>query len=157
MVVEGQKELRFTRAGQAVLFGCLGAVFVGVAVTLLATGWYRAENPELPSGLWALPCLGLAVGLFWLARHLTVHAYVLLTPLGVEIFPFFRPAQGMQMVGWGEIVDAEVSEDGRWMTLHYNKEKTAGVHLSLRPIRREARGLLVKAVRGRVEERGGRG
>ncbi len=150
MVAEGQKELRFTRSGQAVLFGCLGAIFVGVAVTLIATGVHRGENPELPSPLWALPCLVIAVGLFWVARHLAVHAYVLFTPLGVEIFPFFRPAQGMQLVSWGEIVELELADDGKRVTFHYNKEKTAGLHLSLRPIRKEARELFVAAVKGRA-------
>ena len=48
MLSEPHKELRFTRSGQAVGFCVGGAVFAGIAVTLLATGYYRDVNPALP-------------------------------------------------------------------------------------------------------------
>ncbi len=150
MVSEPQKELRFTRSGQALGFCVGGAVFVGIGVTLLATGIYRDINPGLPHPAWALPCFLLALAGFWTARHLTRHAYLILTPLGLEIFPFFRPGQGMQMVMWQEIAAAEVDEKQKWITLHFNQERTAGMHLSLGPIRRKLRGLLSRAVLGRV-------
>ena len=128
--------------------GMVGAVAAGVGVTLVATSFYREMNPGVPHGLWAVPCFvvcGLAV---WLARHLASHAYLILTPLGLEIFPFFRPAKAMQLVLWQEIVGAETNE--RWLTLHFNGEKTAGLHLSMRPIVKKRRELLAKAVLGRV-------
>ncbi len=149
MVAEPQKELRFTRSGQAALFCVLGAVFVGIAVTFLATGIYRPTNPELPHPAWAAPCFVLAVGAFWLARHLTRHAYLILTPMGLEIFPFYRPAKGMQMVLWQEI--SGVDADKNWLSLHFNNEKTVGMHLSMGPVRKKLRPLLVKAVTGRVK------
>ncbi len=148
MVAEPQKELRFTRSGQAVVFCVLGAAFVGIGVTILATGIYRDTNPELPSSLWAVPCFGVAVAAFWLARHLTKHAFLILTPMGLEIFPLFRPAGGMQMVMWQEVAAAEVK--GKWLTLHFNLEKTSGMHISMGPVRRKIRDLLAKAVLGRV-------
>ena len=151
MVAEPHKELRFTRSGQAVGFFVVGAVFCGVAVTLIATGVYRPENPELPHPAWAVPCLVLAVCSFILASRLTKHAYLILTPIGLEIFPFFRPAKGMQMVFWQEISAAEIDERGKWLTLHFNNERTAGIHLSLSPVRKKLRNLLAKAVRGRVK------
>lgn len=148
MVNEPQKELRFTRSGQAVGFCVAGAVMFGIAVTLAATGYYRAINPAVPHPAWAVPFGAGAFGFFALARHLTKHAYLILTPLGLEVFPFFRPAQGMQMVMWQEIAEAEVVETR--LTLHFNEEKTAGMHLSLRPVGRKSRSLLAKAVLGRV-------
>ena len=151
MVAEPQKELRFTRSGQAVAFFVAGAVLCGMAVTLLATAYYRATNPELPHPAWAAPCIVLAVVALVIARHLTKHAYLILTPMGLEIFPFFRPASGMQVVFWQEISDAEIDPDGKWLTLHYNDEKTAGMHLSLSPVRKKLRSLLAKAVLGRVQ------
>jgi hypothetical protein len=151
MVAEPHKELRFTRSGQAVVFFVAGAVFCGVAVTLIATGVYRPENPELPHPAWAVPCLVLAVCTFILASRLTKHAYLILTPIGLEIFPFFRPAKGMQMVFWQEISAAKIDERGKWLTLHFNNERTAGIHLSLSPVRKKLRNLLAKAVRGRVK------
>lgn len=151
MVAEPQKELRFTRSGQAVGFCVAGAVLCGVAVTLIATGVYRPENPELPHPAWAVPCLVLALCAFFLASRLTKHAYLILTPMGLEIFPFFRPAKGMQMVFWQEISAAEIDERGKWLTLHFNDERTAGMHLSLSPVRKKLRELLAKAVLGRVK------
>ena len=151
MVSEPQKELRFTRSGQGLTFCIVGAVFVGIGVIVLATGLYRDINPELPHPAWSLLSFLLAAVAFWIARHLTRHAYLILTPLGFEIFPFFRPAQGMQLVMWQQVAAAEFDEKRRWMTLHYNDERTAGIHLSLRPIRRKLRELLITAVLGRVK------
>ena len=150
MVSEPQKELRFTRSGQAVIFSVLGAVFVGIGVTILATGIYREINPELPHPAWALLCFWLAGCSLWLAWHLTKHAYLILTPLGLEIFPFYRPAQGMRLITWQEILAADIDEKEKWLTLHFNEEKSAGMHLSLSPVRRNLRALLAKAVLGRV-------
>ncbi len=119
-------------------------------MTLVATGIYRETNPELPHPAWAIPCVAIASGAFWLARHLAKHAYLILTPMGLEIFPFFRPAKGMQTVMWQEIAAVDVEE--KWLTLHFNEEKTAGMHLSLGPVRKSLRELLVRAVTGRVEK-----
>lgn len=152
MVAEPQKELRFTRSGQAVCFCVIGAVLCGVAVTLMATGVYRPAHPELPHPAWALPCLLVALGAFLLAHRLTKHAYLILTPMGLEIFPFFRPAKGMQMVFWQEIHAAEIDARGKWLTLHFNEERTAGMHLSLLPVQKKLRDLLGKAVLGRVKQ-----
>ena len=151
MVAEPQKELRFTRSGQAAGFCVAGAVMTGIGVTLLATGVYRSVNPELPHPAWAAPCLVLALCAFLLARSITKHAYLILTPMGLEIFPFFRPAKRMQMVFWQEISDAEIDERGKWLTLHFNDQRTAGMHLSLSPVRKNLRELLAKAVLGRVK------
>lgn len=152
MVSEPQKELRFTRSGQAVKFCVLGAVFVGIGVTLVATGIYREINPDLPHPAWAVPCFIVAAAAFWLAVHLAKHAYLILTPMGLEIFPFFRPSKGMQLVIWQEISAAELDAGVTRLTLHFNAEKTAGMHLSLRPIRRKLRGLLAKAITGRASK-----
>ncbi len=153
MVSEPEKELRFTRSGQAVGFGVLGAILMGAAVTFVATGVYRSEHPELPDPLWALPCIVIALFCFWLTRHLAKHAYVILTPLGLEIFPFFFPSKNLRLVLWQEIVAAEISDDEKWLTLHFNEEKSSGLHLSLKPMDRKFRSLLAKAVLGRVSRR----
>ena len=152
MVSEPQKELRFTRSGQAVVFCVLGAVLVGMGVTLAATGYYKDINPAVPHPAWALPCFALAGGMFWLATHLAKHAYLIFTPMGLEIFPFFRPSQGMQMVMWQEISAAELDRKTTRLTLHYNTARTAGMHLSLRPIRKNLRPLLANAIEGRTNQ-----
>jgi hypothetical protein len=145
-----EKELRFTRSGQAVVFWLLAAVFAAVAVTLCSTSLYRDINPALPHPAWGLLPLFLAVAFTRLAVGLTRHAYLILTPLGIEIFPFFRPARGMRLLTWQEVAAAEADESCTLLTLHHNPEKTSGVRLSLKPIRADRRELLVKAVTGRV-------
>jgi hypothetical protein len=145
-----EKELRFTRAGQATVFWLGAAVLTSIGITLLATAIYRDINENIPHPAWALLPLGLALLLARMAAKLTRHAYLILTPLGIEIFPFFRPAEGMRLVTWQEIELAEVNERTTLLTLHHDAEKTAGIHLSLTPIRKDRRSLLAKAVIGRV-------
>lgn len=145
-----EKELRFTRSGQAVIFWMAAAVLVACGVTMLATGYYRDVNPEM----WLLVSAGMTFAFAGLmvqtAVRLTRHAYLILTPLGIEIFPFFRPADGMRLVMWQEIQGAEVDEGMKRLTLHHDVERTSGIYLSLAPIREDRRRLLAKAVIGRV-------
>ncbi len=145
-----EKELRFTRSGQAALFWMASAMLAAVGVTLLATAIYRDTNPELLHPLWALIPLGLSVGLGRIAVSLTRHAYLILTPLGLEIFPFFRPAAGMQLVMWQELDHSSANEKLTRLTLHRDAAETSGIHLSLRPICRDRRTLLAKAISGRL-------
>lgn len=143
-------ELRFTRSRQAVMFWIVSAVFATVAITLGATSFYRDSNPQLPHPAWMLVPLALAVMAARLAVHLTRHAYLILTPLGIEIFPFFRPAAAMRLVVWQEVAAAGVNTRTTVLTLHHDTAKTSGIHLSLKPIRADRRRLLVRAVIGRV-------
>ena len=145
-----EKELRFTRSGQASSFWVCAAVLAAVSITLLATAIYRDINPRLPHPAWALVPLILASGMVRLAIGLTRHAYLILTPLGIEIFPFFRPSAGMRLVLWQEVNHAEVDEKLTRLTLHHDAEKSSGIHLSLTPIRADRRTLLAKAVIGRL-------
>jgi len=145
-----EKELRFTRSGQATLFWLAAAVLAMVGITMLATAYYRDINPQLPHPAWAIAPLGLALLLGRMATSLTRHAYLILTPMGIEIFPFLRPAQGMRMVLWQEIDHAEIDEKSTRLTLHHDAAKTSGIHLSLTPIRADRRPLLAKAILGRL-------
>ncbi len=145
-----EKELRFTRSGQAPVFWLISAVSAAVAVTIGATSIYRDINPELPHPAWLLVPLALALVAGRLAAGLTRHAYLILTPLGIEIFPLFRPASGMRLVVWQEIHSAEVDERAGRLTLHHDAERSSGIHLSLKPVRADRRELLAKAVLGRV-------
>ncbi|RPJ32426.1 MAG: hypothetical protein EHM17_13320 [Verrucomicrobiaceae bacterium] len=145
-----EKELRFTRSGQAVIFWLAAAVCAAVALTLAATALYRGINPQLPHPAWALIPLAAALAAGRLAWRMIRHAYLILTPLGIEIFPFLRPAQGMQLVTWQEIHAVEVDAAHTRLTLHHDAGKTSGIHISLRPLRADRRALLAKAVQGRV-------
>lgn len=145
-----EKELRFTRSGQAAWFWVAAAVLIATAVTLLASSIYRDITPELPHPVWALLPLAFAALTARMAIQLTRHAYLILTPLGIEIFPFFRPASGMRLVIWQEIDHAAVNPAITRLTLHHDASESSGIHLSLTPIRRDRRSLLAKAVLGRL-------
>lgn len=149
-----EKELRFTRSGQASVFWVLAAVLAAVAITLLATAIYRDVNPAIPHPAWALMPIAFSAFMARTAVKLTRHAYLILTPLGIEIFPFFRPADGMRLVAWQEVGAAEVDENLTRLTLHHDAAKTSGIHLSLKPIRADRRSLLAKAVLGRLSPPG---
>jgi hypothetical protein len=145
-----EKELRFTRSGQAAAFWLAAAICAAIAITLLATSIYRDINPQLPHPAWAALPAALAALLARLAIRLTRHAYLILSPLGIEIFPFFRPSDGMRLVAWQELDSAEMNAQATRLTLHHNPEKSSGIHLSLRPIRADRRCLLAKAIIGRI-------
>lgn len=145
-----EKELRFTRSGQAPVFWVAAAVLAGIAITLTTCGLYRMQNPDLPHPAWAALPLLLAVAATRTAVRLTRHAYLILTPLGIEIFPFFQPETSMRLIAWSEIHTAEVDGNLTLLTLHHDAAKSSGIHLSLKPIRSDKLPLLVQALAGRI-------
>ncbi len=145
-----EQELRFTRAAQAVPFWLAAAVLAACSVTLLATASCRDINPSLPHAWWSLLPLAAAMTLLRIAYRMTRHAYLILTPMGIEIFPWFRLAAGMRVVFWQEIAAVEVDPAATRLTLHFDEARTSGIHLSLRPVPRGARPLLLQAVMQRV-------
>lgn len=145
-----EQELRFTRSGQAGIFWVAAAVLAAAGILFLVVLFYRGIQPHLVFSAWAALPLALAIWLGRLAVRLTRHAYLILTPLGIEIFPFFRPAEGMRLVLWQEIHHAELDATHSRLTLHHDAAATSGIHLSLTPIRADRRDLLAKAVLGRL-------
>lgn len=145
------KELRFTRSRQAVTFVIAGVLFLCPAGGLLALWLWRVNGPL--SLWWALLPIIAAWACLRLAVQLTRHAFLLLSPLGIEIFPFWRPAQNMQLFSWAEIQHAEVSDDASLLTLTLAGYDDAKVIISLDPIKLSARPLLRKAVEGVIERR----
>lgn len=148
-VAAPEKELRFTRSGQAVIFWVTGAAcFMPLTIWLVIASYFSFRNPFLPHPAWAIvPAIlgGIAI---YFAIQLTRHAYLIFTPLGIEIFPLFFPGKNMQLLWWHEIVDADVTS-GK-LTLHFTKEKTSGIQLSLAPIEKSRRPLVERAIAGRL-------
>lgn len=146
-----EKELRFTRARQAQVFWIAGVALLCVAAGLFILWWKRLDHPP---AWWTgvLPLL-LSAGSFWLAARLTRHAYLLLSPVGIEIFPFIKPAQNFQLVTWAEIAEARVDEARNLLVIRYAGMKDAGVILTLDPMTPAARDLLKRAIDGVMEKR----
>lgn len=152
-----EKELRFTRSGQASAFWLLAIACFAIALVIWTAASGRITEPWRIHSVWAaIPLVGT-----WLAARtalrMTRHAYLILTPLGIEIFPFFRPAAGMRLIAWSEIAAADIDGDHRVLSLHYNDDCTAGVHLSLAPIKPALRPLLAKAIVQRLSQPDGPG
>ncbi|HCC21717.1 MAG TPA: hypothetical protein DEP88_10775 [Verrucomicrobiales bacterium] len=155
-LAEPEKELRFTRAAQAPLFFGLSVVFLimTLAVFILSTQDWGMGGPILDGWLW-LCLLGLLL-CYWMIRlgvRCTRNAYIIFSPLGVEIFPFFGAKENLQVIYWTQVADAEVTADAKNLVLHFTEEKKSGVVASLKPISERRRHLLEEAVLGVMENR----
>lgn len=147
MVANPEKEIRFTRAGQSRLWFIfagvqLAAMLIGVAFAHVP-GDYGA--PVLKEYWWTL--IPLSIGLLLCVRvgwHCMRHAYLIFSPIGVEIFPFRKPEENLDVVMWSEIDHLELR--GNFLFLHYNSAETAGKAISIKPIPRQKRALLVALV-----------
>ena len=151
-VAHPEKELRFTRSRQAVTFLAAGmaAFFLACLVFLTAipvTGKAGGQAASLHSAWWAVPALLPAALCFWVFVHCTRHAYIILTPLGIELFPFWLPARNMQVIYWPEIKAAAVSGDLRTLTIKCSGRR---IMATLAPVTAKGRLLLKQAVEGRM-------
>ena len=155
-IAEPEKELRFTRAAQGRLFFYLAVVFfaASLGVFILSTQDWGMKEPLL-QGWWWVSVLGFG-GSYLLIRlglRCVRHAYIILSPLGVEIFPFFKAKDRLQVVYWTQVKDAEFSPDAKNLVLHFTEEKKSGIVASLKPILPNRRYLLEEAVLGVLEKR----
>lgn len=155
-IAEPEKELRFTRAAQAPLFFGFSALFVAVAMGMfiLSTQDWGMKAPLLDGWWWV--CFPLLLIAYWMLRlglRCTQNAYIILSPLGVEIFPFFKARENLQVIYWTQVADAEFTPDAKNLVLHFTEEKKSGVIASLKPIPSMRRHLLEEAVLGVMEKR----
>ncbi len=156
-VAEPEKELRFTRAAQAPLFYGLSVLIFASTMALFILFILDSGIGEsaLQGWLWlCLPGMMLCYWLFRLGLRCTRHAYIILSPLGVEIFPFFNPRKNLQVIYWTQVADAE-TKDGN-LILHFTGEKNSGVVVSMKPIPQPRHKLLEKAIVGVMAKRGQR-
>ena len=110
-----------------------------------------------PTFTWwmALPFLILSALLTRLSAYCARHAYLILTPLGMEIFPLIKPHKNLNLVYWAQIIDADFNEELTALKLHCNEDQTAGVILSLKAISAKKRLLLKRALESRLAEKKG--
>jgi hypothetical protein len=144
-VTSPEKEVRFTRAAQGRMWLVLAALHVAIAlgIIILATQGTEFEPPRLQGYAWiaAFPLLA-AWAMFRLAVRCIRHAFLIFTPLGVEIFPLLRPEKSMQLLLWSEVHSLECGVPEKRLTIHFTAEKSSGVMVSLAPILPAQRELL---------------
>ena len=153
-VTRPEQELRFTRSRQALTFLTAGIIGFCVACGILikalpVVGNAAGEPASVDSPLWALVPLVPAAVSFWIAAHCLRHAFIILTPLGIELFPFWRPARNMQVIYWAEIETAVISPDLKIFTI---KCRGSEIMATLAPISGTGRLLLKRAIEGRTEK-----
>lgn len=150
-VAESHKELRFTRSRQASQFFILSAFLgmLGVASLIAIFASWGPDDSDFQIYAW-LCLLPLIPAYFTLriAIHCIRHAYILLTPMGVEVFPFFKPEKNLQVIFWQEIDSYDIA--GSQLKLHANAEKTSGTVLTLKPLGSAQISLLQKAIEART-------
>jgi hypothetical protein len=150
-VAEPEKEIRFTRSAQAALFFFLGIICTMICIGTLFNQYinWGPWHADFKAYWWMCLIALIPAALFIrIGIHCIRHAYIILTPMGIELFPFWKPQKNLQVIFWSDIDHAAFSGDT--MTLHYNQEETAGVVTSLKPIGKLNYPLLEKAIAGRL-------
>ena len=92
--------------------------------------------------------LSLSSVCFWVAVNCARHAVIILTPLSIELFPFWFPKKNLQVIYWSEIVNALVTEDMKMMEIECRGGRK--VFVALAPITGNLRLLLKHAIDGRM-------
>ncbi|MEO1857707.1 MAG: hypothetical protein ABGY95_10155 [Rubritalea sp.] len=150
-VAESHKELRFTRTRQASQFFILTAFLLVLGVASFVALYVSWGPKDLDFRLYAWFCLTPLIPSYFtlrLAIHCVRYAYILLTPMGVEVFPFFQPEKNLQIIFWQEVDSFDISPS--LLTLHSSPEKTSGTVLTLKPLAPAQISLLRKAIEART-------
>lgn len=152
-VTEPEKELRFTRTHQATQFLILTAILITISLGIFSSMYSKwgPNDPDFYKYVWlCLIPLPIAAVVMKVAIHCIRHAYILLSPLGVEIFPFFKPEKNLQVIFWAEIHGVDFSSATTRMTIHTDSDHTSGIVATLTPISPAQRQLLKAALDNRL-------
>ena len=147
----GQKEIRFTRNAQAVHFFLLGLGFfcIGLTLWLLSLDvWTVSTGPVLESPWWALTTLPFIAASTWWGIHLAKHAYMIFSPVGIELFPFFFPSKNMEVFYWSEIGHVSFEANQGLLEISLAGEAERKVFVTTTPLNRASRALLAKTIEG---------
>ena len=150
------KELRFTRSAQAAHFATAAVFFLCIPFAWLSLAfwpWHADGTPLLDARWPALLPLPAAAILLWLAIHCASHAYIILSPVGLEIFPLWFPAENFRLVPWTHVAGAR-AENGNLIIDFPPAGSGGGIVLSLSPLRHDQRELLWHAIERRLHEAG---
>lgn len=142
-----ERELRFTRNRTGAVLMTEGFLLVVIASFLQLTG-HDTITPCLPAPLWIMEAGALfpAILCMYAGSRCLKYAAVIVTPLGVEILPFFHPRRNMQWHLWQQIRSAE--RKGCRLTLRLADGTAAAINL--RPLKPASRGMLVHAIQQRI-------
>ena len=155
-IKEPEKELRFTRSRQAVTF--VGAGLISLCIVGFI--WFQIyfKSLENNQNLTLIVPILLSISLiiitgifFWVAVHCTRHALIILSPLGLELFPFWFPVKNFRMLYWSEINDAKINKEMNLLSIDCNNGSK--IFISIKPIPTNIRSYLKTAIERRMQEK----
>ncbi len=145
------QEIRFTRNGQAIHFFMLGLLLICVSVGLYLVSldiWSVTQAPLLDHWRYALIPLPFAALSIWAGIHLAKHAYMIFSPVGIELFPFFFPSRNMEVLYWSEVEDLDLTPDGKMMEVTMLSEGEHKVFVAIAPLTAASQQLLGETIAG---------
>lgn len=147
-VAREQRELRFTRNAWALWLYFWG-VYLVLGMAMAACMTFRPRIPFwVEAACWTGGIL-LAAVCFWLAVVCMRRAYVLLTPLGVEILPLWKPEKRMKVYPWYGIDDWSPRLGGIVLLMSDGSSD----RINLFCMRARQRELLTTALTGRIMQK----
>lgn len=144
-------ELRFTRSRQAVVMLCWGLAMLLLSLGLFVLHRQRFTHP--PALFWGFLPLPFAALFLWLAWQHLRHPFLVLTKVGVEIYPFFLPGRNMNLVLWQQIARTEIQLRPPRLVLTRADAADAKIFITLAPLAPRQRLLLQTALDGVQENR----
>ena len=152
-ITEPEKELRFTRARQALTFILLGGAFLCIASWIWFSDFFvneSADSVNLLRIIIILLLFSFSLICFWVAINCARHAFLILTPLGIELFPFWFPSKNLRVLYWTEIDNVIVTESMKTLEIHCHGGNK--VFIALAPITVDRLPYLKRAIEGRMEQ-----
>ncbi len=142
-----ERELRFTRNRLGFILIAAGMVLMMTAVLLQMAG-YDAITPYLLAPLWGMQASVIIPGIIclYVGWRCLRYATLIVTPLGLEVMPFFKPRQTMSWYVWQQIRSVEL----RGSTLILDIIEEQPVSISLFSMTPESRTLLMHALTQRL-------
>ena len=146
----GLQEIRFTRNAQAAHFFFLALILacLGIGLYCLSLDLWKTQEPLLQRGWYGLLTLPFVAGALWVGVHLARHAYMIFSPVGIELFPFFFPSKNMQVLYWNEIEDLRLTANEKMLEVTLLSEGEHKVFIALAPLRADSRALFAKTIDG---------
>jgi hypothetical protein len=135
VLAESSREVRFTRAGQAVPFFVSGGLLNILSLCLLSGSLLPRPwgSPELRESYWVLlVTVPISLILLRFAWKWIRQAYIVFSPFGIEIFPAFKVETQANLITWGEIHHIEMNS--KLLCIHFNEQETKGTIVTLAPV-----------------------
>ena len=154
-IQEPEKELRFTRSRQAITFVAAGLISLCILGFIWFQVYFNGLNNQNGPLIFPILCsiilITMAVLFFLVAIHCTQHALIILSPLGLELFPFWFPVKNFRMLYWSEINDAKINKEMNLLSIDCNNGSK--IFISIKPIPTKIRSYLKTAIDGRMQEK----